>query len=200
MRIKRILLDLDDVLNQLTMYTLQHVGCDVDPMENNHFPWEVGYDVVGACNLLHPVKNDWTVPEYWEAITRDVWATAPASPECDWLLQTCVELVGEDEVFIVTSPTKDPDCLAGKLEWIHRQLPSYMHRQYAITPRKYIAADSETLLIDDSYANIKAFSEHGGQTLLVPKPWNPLHGCRTASALKTFFEIYGTKIPSQLPS
>jgi hypothetical protein len=62
-----------------------------------------------------------------------------------------------------------------------------MHRQYTITPRKYIAADGETLLIDDNFDNITAFRAHGGQGLLVPKPWNPLHRCCTESVLRTFF-------------
>jgi hypothetical protein len=175
MNINRILLDLDDVCNQMTMWTMKWVGCDIDPMDNSQFPVEVGYDVVGATNLLHPAKRDWTVPEFWEAITREAWATAPESPEFPWILEQCEALVGQENVFIATSPTKDPDCLAGKLEWIHDHFPEWMWRQYAITPRKYIGARPDTLLIDDSCANIDEFQKAGGQVLLVPKPWNPLH-------------------------
>jgi len=193
MKIERILLDLDDVLNQLTMWTMKCVGCDVDPMDNHLFPIEVGYDVVAAANLMHPTKRDWSVSEFWDSIKREHWATAPKSPECDWLLKTCVDLVGEDEVFIATSPTKDPDCLAGKLEWIQRELPDFMHRQYVITPRKGIGASPETLLIDDCQKNCEAFRthrnpRHRGQTLLVPKPWNPRHGEDTKTVLETFVE------------
>lgn len=201
MKIERILLDLDDVLNQLTLWAMYLMGCDVDPMDNSQFPTEVGYDVVAATNLLHPrvVSGEcdpWTVPEFWDSIKREHWATAPKSPECDWLLETCVKLVGEDEVFIVTSPTKDPDCLAGKLEWIQRELPDFMHRQYAITPRKGIGASPETLLIDDCLKNCEAFRTHRnpkyrGQALLVPKPWNPRNGEDTRAVLEEFFQANG---------
>lgn len=197
--IKRILLDLDDVLNQFTMWALKCVGCDVDPMDNSQFPVHVGYDIVAAANLLHPTKRDWTVAEFWNFIKRHHWAQTPVSPECDWLLETCIDLVGEDEVFIATSPTKDPDCLAGKLEWIHLQMPSYMHRQYAITPRKYIGAAADTLLVDDCAANCIAFEKHGGQSLLVPKPWNQRHGLNTRRFLERFFQNPGKILGSKMP-
>ena len=191
--ITRILLDLDDVLNQCTMWMMRCVGCDIDPMDNDQFPVQVGYDIVAATNLIHPIKRDWTVSEFWDSIKRHHWATAPVSLECDWLLETCVDLVGEDEVFIVTSPTKDPDCLAGKLEWIHRKLPSYMHRQYAMTPRKHIGAASDTLLIDDYQTNCEDFGKRG-HALLVPRPWNPNHGLDTREYLEEFFRE-DTRLP-----
>jgi 5'(3')-deoxyribonucleotidase len=186
--INRILLDLDDVLNQFTMWALKCVGCDVDPMDNSQFPIQVGYDIVAAANLLHPTKRDWKVAEFWDSIKRHHWARTPISPECNWLLETCIEKVGEDEVFIVTSPTKDPDCLAGKLEWIHLQMPCYMHRQYSITPRKHIAASPGTLLIDDCADNCEKFEEKNGQALLVPKPWNHRNGWSTRGYLEKFFQ------------
>lgn len=196
MKIKRILLDLDDVLNQLTLWTMKCVGCDVNPMDNSQFPIEVGYDVVAAANLMHPGvlsedRDPFTVPEFWNSIKREHWATAPKSPECDWLLETCVNLVGEDEVFVATSPTKDPDCLAGKLEWIHDNLPEFMHRQYAITPRKHIGASPSTLLIDDCLKNCVDFQRYYGRTLLVPKPWNPRNGEDTRAVLEEFFQANG---------
>ena len=187
--IKRILLDLDDVCNQMTMWSLRWIGCDVDPMSNSQFPVECGYDIVAAANKLHPDRDDWTVPEFWDAIVREAWATVPESPEFRFILDFCERLVGRENVFIATSPTKDPDCLAGKLEWIHDHFPEWMWRQYAITPRKYIAANRETLLIDDSYANYKSFTKHGGHCLLVPKPWNPYHGIDTRKYLEEAFAI-----------
>jgi hypothetical protein len=44
------------------------------------------------------------------------------------------------------------------------------------------------LLIDDSLANAEAFQAHGGQALLVPRPWNPLHRVDTRSYLEGFFK------------
>ena len=50
--IRRILLDLDDVCNRLTMHILWHVGCDVDPMTFERYPVECQYDIVCAANKL----------------------------------------------------------------------------------------------------------------------------------------------------
>ena len=70
------------------------------------------------------------------------------------------------------SPTKDPECLAGKLEWIHNHFPAWMHRQFAITPRKHLFARPDSLLIDDYGENVERFKAHGGHAITVPRPWN----------------------------
>lgn len=185
--IQRILLDLDDVCNQMTMWTLLWVGCDVDPLDDSSFPVECGYDIVAACNQLHPNKHDWTVREFWDAIPRQAWATVPESREFHWLLKQCERLVGR-EIYLCTSPTQDPDCLAGKLEWIHEHCPGWLHRQYAITPRKHIGANPRTLLIDDRNDNCLQFIANGGKACLVPRPWNPSWELGTKSTLETFFK------------
>jgi len=74
------------------------------------------------------------------------------------------------------SITIDPECLAGKLEWIHCHMPSWMHRQYAITPEKHRFGHPGALLIDDSPSNVDAFVARGGRGLLVPRPWNAVWG------------------------
>jgi len=178
MVIERILLDLDDVCNLLTMTCLKHVGCDVSPYNDSIYPVETGFNITAACNILHPTKKDWGEIEFWNSIPRNLWATAPLSSECYRIIELCVDYVGVENIFIATSPTKDPDCLAGKLEWIQTYLPGYLHRQYLITPRKWLCADRKTLLIDDSDDNVKSFREHGGKAILVPRPWNVMHKYR----------------------
>lgn len=174
MTVQRILLDLDDVCNVFTMWLLHWVGCPVNPHSYKQYPAEVGYDIVGACNVLH-ARDDWTPKEFWGAIPRLAWATVPVSPEYPWILQRCEALVGRENILLSTRATDDPDCLAGKLEWIQRTLPTWMHRRYEITPIKEFGCREDTLLIDDSYANIQAMVKAGGQGLLVPRPWNPLN-------------------------
>jgi 5'(3')-deoxyribonucleotidase len=91
-------------------------------------------------------------------------------------LHLAARLVGQENVCIATSPTKCPESLAGKLDWIHRVMPPWMHRQYAITPRKHLLARPDALLIDDVEANIERFEAGGGRGVLVPRPWNRLRG------------------------
>ena len=84
-----------------------------------------------------------------------------------------------------------PESLAGKLDWIHCFMPPWMHRQYAITPRKYLFARSDALLIDDLERNTQRFEQEGGHSILVPRPWNQLWGLDPFEAveaqLKKFF-------------
>ncbi|MHC4297930.1 MAG: hypothetical protein ACYS7Y_11555 [Planctomycetota bacterium] len=188
-KIKRILLDVDDVLNQFTMFSLKLAGCDVDPMDNSQFPTEVGYDVTAACNLLHPSFRRWTPVDYWAMMPKSAWSHTPKSPECDWIIDTCADLVGEENVFLCTSATNNPECLAGKLMWIQRELPKWLHRQYCITPNKYLLAAPDAILIDDSLKNCEQFQENTGRVFLVPKPWNPDYPRDTRKSLEEIFVI-----------
>lgn len=174
--IKRILLDLDDTCNSFTMHILGRLGLPVGPYDYDKFP-DVGYDIVKAWHVLG--GEPMTEVEFWESITREMWSTLPASPEFDRLFGLCRSLVGDENICILTSPTKDPDSLAGKLEWIHEQFPSWMHRQFLIGPTKHFCAHPEALLIDDNDEKVNKFRKHGGRALLVPRPWNSMKGRNT---------------------
>jgi hypothetical protein len=71
-----------------------------------------------------------------------------------------------------------------------------MHRQYAITPRKYLFARPDALLIDDNPTNIDTFIQNGGQGLLVPRPWNVYADCDAKTHLeRQFAKIVGSNMP-----
>ena len=177
--IRRILLDIDDVCNKCTMYALQWLGIEFD-YENFYakYPTRYGYDIVSAANEMLGYQR-FDVKSFWSMIPRTFWASCPQSDEYSWLFQLCVDLVGQDNVCFLTGPTKDPDCLAGKLEWIRHNCPPFMHRQYLIGPRKQFCAHPEALMVDDSDANIDKFREWGGNGILVPRPWNTLNAVNT---------------------
>jgi len=169
--VETIILDIDDTLNSLTMTIMGSIfGCPVGPYDYDKFPTKVGYEIIEAVRLM--TGREWSVGEFWDSVPRELWATAPLSKECEWLLERSVELVGEQNVFLASTPTKDPDAHAGKVEWINAFMPDWIHRQYFITPRKSLLANSQTLLIDDHDGNIERFREMGGQGLIVPRPWN----------------------------
>ncbi len=174
MRPTRIFLDLDDVLNQFTLWALQRVGCPVGPWSYELFKPKWGFDIVRAANALHP-NEVFTEESFWGSIGRSVWACAPRSEHADELLSLCAAYVGRENVFILSSPTLDPECLAGKLEWIQDELPRWIQRQYMFGPRKWICANPRALLIDDSDVNVCSFRGVGGQAITVPRPWNSLH-------------------------
>jgi 5'(3')-deoxyribonucleotidase len=113
-----------------------------------------------------------TVDELWRSIPRSFWANVQKSDMCDWLVEKCAYLVGCDNVFILTAPIRVPDCSAGKVEWIQRFLPMFLHDQFMIGRPKYLCANQESLLIDDSDSNVNDFRRAGGRAVLVPRPWN----------------------------
>lgn len=169
--IHTIYLDLDDVLNTFTPFVLRSLGVPMMPDDYSRYPREM--NIVSAANRMSGMS--YTLQSFWDAVPRRVWAEVPESAECHWLLKTCKRIVGK-EIYIATSPTKDPDCLAGKLEWIQNHLPEWLHRQYFITPRKWKLAQPGALLIDDNEQNCRKFATAGGVSLRFPRPWNTARG------------------------
>ena len=185
--IKRILLDIDDVCNRFTMTALHYVGCRIDPMKYDSFPTDCQFDIVCAANTLLGYER-FTVSDFWEHIPRKFWANTPVSEEFPYLLGWCESLVGQENICLLTSPTIDPDCLAGKCEWVQRFMPRWLHRQFLVGPCKQFCAHPDALLIDDSDRNVNKFREWGGQALLLPRPWNSLHGVNTLQHLSLIFD------------
>jgi hypothetical protein len=189
--IKRIVLDLDDVCNTFTMYVLSRLGCDVGPFDYHCFPSDCGYDILTAYHRLKGESQPHlSKSEFWNSLTREVWATAPQSRELSWLLGMVEFFVGKPNVCLLTSPTIDPECLAGKLEWIHANLPDFLHRQYLVGPPKHFCARPDTLLIDDNDKNCAAFREAGGHAILVPRPWNSRSGWDTQVDIQAGFRLF----------
>jgi len=200
MKIHTIVLDLDDTLNSLTMHLMGQLGANVLPYDYALYPAECGYDIIGAwSNLTGRPKP--SVPEFWEWVDRGMWANAPKSEQF-WLLDVCSRLVGKENVIIATVPTKSAECCAGKHDWIMRHLPVWCQRQYCITPRKHKLAHPGVLLVDDSDSNCGRFVTNadgtptGGQAILCPRPWNPLHGEDCDRHVGTSLERLFDKHPS----
>ena len=176
--IDTIVLDLDDTLNSLTMHLLGQLGANVLPYDYALYPSDCQYDIIAAWSELTGRPKP-SVPDFWEMVTRGMWACAPKSEQF-WLLNVCGKLVGRENVIIATVPTKSADCVAGKHDWIMRHLPVWCQRQYNITPRKQFLAHTGVLLIDDSAANCAKFlkkkdgTTSGASSIICPRPWNPL--------------------------
>lgn len=175
----RIILDIDDVLNSLSLHILRHFGCDVDPWDYTVYPLNIGFDVITAAKILggDPIVADtWdevTVPAFWDEVTRaDLWRSVPKSRQCDRLVDAAADLVGKEEVYLATTPTKCTLSHAHKLEWIYENLPYWIHRQYFITPRKWCLGKPGAVLIDDNNDNCRLFEVEGGKSILLPRPWN----------------------------
>ena len=172
--IRRIFLDMDDVLNRWSSACFaKFYGAPPPSSFFNGYFERHGYDVLGAVNEL--CSTQMSKQTFWDSFPREFWANVPVSDEAMILIGLCEQLVGKDHVCILTAPTLDPDCLAGKLEWIHRFMPKWLHRQFLVGSCKQFCAHPEALLIDDADKNVDRFREWGGHAILVPRPWNTLN-------------------------
>jgi hypothetical protein len=185
--IKQIVLDLDGVCNRFQTYALNFLGCPIDVYDDSKYPTGAQWDIVKAANILMG-REAFSKTKFWNSIPRHVWADAPESAEFKWLLGHCEALVGKENICLLTATTLDPECPAGKLEWIHKFMPKWMHRQYLMGPAKTVCAYPHTLLIDDADKNVEAFRIAGGQAMIVPRPWNSFHATPTLPYLAQKFE------------
>ena len=72
-----------------------------------------------------------------------------------------------DMVCFLSSPSNNPICAQGKLEWIKKHFDT---KNFIITPKKEFCATPQTLLIDDYKKKIKKFEDAGGYGFLWPDP------------------------------
>ena len=99
---------------------------------------------------------------------------------------------GSENVYLVTLPMPNSESWMGKVEWVNKHLSLY-HKQLIIsTAPKSLLAGPDTLLIDDKDQNIEEFRAAGGQGILVPRPWNELHGWadETLQVVKNSLEAF----------
>jgi len=110
---------------------------------------------------------------------RAFWANLPPTPECHLLLRRLEEVVGSDAICLLTSPCQTEGCVDGKLDWVKLNLPARYRRQILIGSGKEYCAGKRALLVDDHAENCHRFFVHGGQAVLVPRPWNWRRGVCT---------------------
>lgn len=109
--------------------------------------------------------------ELWDKIDAegvDFWADIEKYPWADDLVAACEK---RGDVFILTSPSRNPYCAAGKMIWVKAHYRR-LYRRVIITPHKHLCSGPGRVLIDDSEDKIKSFRDHGGDTIVFPQPWN----------------------------
>lgn len=115
-----------------------------------------------------------TLEEFWEPIDKDggyFWSNLKFMPDALNLLHQVEKIAGQENIYILTSPSNHYICSASKHDWIATHLPQY-RRQFFIGSAKYFFAGENAILIDDYDKNVNSFREHGGKAILVPRMWN----------------------------
>lgn len=112
--------------------------------------------------------------EFWSKCDYDFWLGLDLMPEAEEIVDTVVSYVGRENMCFLSSPSNDPGCIPGKKAWLKKHFPDYAKQCLFGKPKEFCAHPG-SLLIDDYWENVKKFSSAGGKTLLVGRPWNPLH-------------------------
>lgn len=130
-----------------------------------------------------------TVAEFWAPLRgADYWADLEPTADGFDILEAVEDAFG-DRVCLLTTPSKDPECPAGKLRWIAKHVPQYENR-YLMGPSKEFCTGPNRLLIDDRDENVERFVAAGGTAFLLPRPWNKRHAEPALPALREFLNQY----------
>lgn len=157
-----VLLDMDGVIVDFHAGVFRAHGI-VNPYLNGN-----GRGVWDIAGLVGMAPAD-----FWRPCGHDFWANLPWTIDGFDLLEMAERAVGAENVYLLTSPTLDAGAYSGKAAWVQGNLPDY-YRRLLVGPCKHLCASPRHLLIDDSDANVQEFTDHGGQAILVPRPWNAL--------------------------
>ena len=159
----RCFVDMDGVLVNLT-----GAACEFHGVENPYTKKE-NLGKYGIAELVGMSED-----EFFGSLSADFWASLRPTKEWLAILHLVETKFGRENVCILTTPTDTSGCLEGKRRWIEKHLPEY-RQNYFMGVKKEFVATPNSLLIDDSEANCKAFWDAGGLTFLYPRPWNTLH-------------------------
>lgn len=108
---------------------------------------------------------------FWDPLSNvDFWANLPLLSDGLALFRLVERVVGQNGIGILSSGLCPGSC-DGKRLWLDKHLPGYGKRAAFCTAKEICAAPCKTL-IDDHEPNAEKFRLHGGQAVLVPRPWN----------------------------
>lgn len=81
-----------------------------------------------------------------------------------------------ENIYLLTNPiVGGAGTATGKILWVEKHLPNFYNQIIITQLSKGLLAKPNTLLIDDNDNCIKEFKQAGGQTILIPRPWNLKH-------------------------
>ena len=169
--IEKVFIDLDGVLTDFM--TAAHEFHNI-PYSYDEYPYKVN-----ERDCLPPDTSDLSTREFWERLDYGFWANLPWTEDGKAILGTIEAFVPKSKICILTSPPMNAEAVAGKVDWIKKNLPQYK-RQFLVGPRKDFCASPDALLIDDANHNIDAFTKAGGAGFLVPRKWNRRHNFKVS--------------------
>ena len=185
--ISHVLLDMDGVLCDFVSAAMRVHGFSYDEAL-----WPEGQDALFDTLGV-------SVSEFWREIDRfdeeqGFWARLKAY---SWF-QDLVAMVEPIGFTIATSPSSDPFCASGKVQWLHRHFGETFNN-YMVGSQKSLLAARGRVLIDDRDKECDRFREAGGEAIVFPQPWNSNHAhCTDRLTLSgRNFNAFKARRPSQ---
>ena len=119
---------------------------------------------IGGDEIMWPMI-DKEGEKWWEDLEKLPWA------------DDLIDLLKKEtkDLFFLSSPSKSPICYSGKIKWVLKNYPK-MERDLFLGCKKYLFANSNILLIDDTEKKCKEFREYGGHAFLWPCPLSLMDG------------------------
>lgn len=158
----KILLDMDGVIADFVKAACAAHGRKYDEIypPGRQSSWE-----------MEPLL-DLSTRDFWQPLRgRAFWAELPKMPEADALVYALNAMVGAENIFVCSTPNADPDCVAGKMDWLEQHFPQF-RRRFIFTATKELCSHHNNVLIDDRGKNCRSFVQAGGRAFLVPRRWN----------------------------
>jgi 5'(3')-deoxyribonucleotidase len=127
----------------------------------------------GCWEIIHLVKM--SPPYFWKPMDQEFWAKLDWLPDGEEIFKYVEDRCGRDNITLWTTPSLNYGCIEGKLRWVERHLPRHYKHNIVFGSKKFLGANPNAVLIDDSDHNIKKFTEKGGHVVHVPRLWNSLY-------------------------
>lgn len=167
-----IYLDMDGVCCDFVTASIRINGFDPDTVIAD---WATQYKGEFYTYKVLGIELD----TFWDRIGTGgtaFWRELDAYP---WFESMYEELNRLGRVVFLSSPTRNPSCLAGKLQWLQDRFGKTF-KEFIFTTNKDLLAHSGAALIDDYETNIQKFRERDGNGILFPRVWNANHAFETS--------------------
>lgn len=166
----KIFIDMDGVLADYFTAVFDCFNLKLEDYKA-HLPWKYAIHEWVSEMLGQTYTHEEMYPHLYR-MNGDFWDTMMPYPWASGLIYCAQNLVGKENVFIVTHPQPDAKCFAGKLYWLQQNVPIVPVSNIIYCTNKQLLARPESILIDDWDDNVTNFRLAGGEALIFPRPWN----------------------------
>jgi 5'(3')-deoxyribonucleotidase len=104
------------------------------------------------------------------------WQHLQPTKDAKEIFEIVKKYFAPENIFIISSSQQTPLAIYGCIKWYKKYTPYfYKNEKIIFCKDKSLFANKGTILIDDYEKTCRQFSQKGGYSILVPRPWNREH-------------------------